>query len=104
MRLDAVGARCRQTVARGEFQPSASSCALTRTSTPPRSGSAGGRGGGGRGGPRGTRRAPGPPRGRVPARGGRPRVDEAVRAAALVVGEDLREVALGRLARHRLRL
>jgi hypothetical protein len=34
---DAVGARCRQTVARGEFQPSASSCALMRTSTSPRS-------------------------------------------------------------------
>ena len=36
-RFEAVGARCMQTVARGEFQPSASSIALHRTSTSPRS-------------------------------------------------------------------
>ena len=52
MRLEAVGARCMQTVARGEFQPSASSCALTSTSI----------------------------------------------VAALVAGEDLGQLALGRLA------
>ena len=37
MRFEAVGARCMQIVARGEFQPSASSCALTSTSISPRS-------------------------------------------------------------------
>jgi hypothetical protein len=37
MRFEAVGARCMQTVARGEFHPSASSCALTSTSISPRS-------------------------------------------------------------------
>jgi hypothetical protein len=35
--LGRVGRRCMQTVARGEFQPSASSCALTSTSISPRS-------------------------------------------------------------------
>src|SRR5436190_106974 len=37
MRREAVGARCMQTVARAEFQPSASSWALTSTSMSPRS-------------------------------------------------------------------
>jgi hypothetical protein len=37
MRFDAVGARCMHTVARGEFQPSARSCAFTSTSISPRS-------------------------------------------------------------------
>ena len=37
MRFEAVGARCMQTVARGEFQPSASSSAFTSTSISPRS-------------------------------------------------------------------
>ena len=36
-RFDAVGARCITTVARGEFQPSASSIALMRTFISPRS-------------------------------------------------------------------
>ena len=36
-RRDAVGARWKHTVARGEFQPSARSCAFTRTLISPRS-------------------------------------------------------------------
>ena len=41
---------------------------------------------------------------RVPALGEQHRVDEHVDLAALVAGEDARELALRRLARHRLRL